>query len=176
VLEALLDAAAAVLAADSLEDTLRRIALQLGALVAYDDLALYELVDAGRTLSPAFAAGRWADEVMAESFSHDEGITGEVVRDRRTRNVRRADLDPQGEVVAGTVDEAEALICVPLLGRTSGDRGAECLSARRAGSVLGDRGGGRRAVRDDGGTRVRLGAPSGRPCAVRPGPTGSPGC
>jgi hypothetical protein len=47
VLEALLDAAAAVLTADSLEDTLRRIALQLGALVAYDDLALYELVDGG---------------------------------------------------------------------------------------------------------------------------------
>jgi diguanylate cyclase (GGDEF)-like protein len=115
VLEALLDAAAAVLAADSLEDTLRRMALQLRALVPHDDLALYELVDAGRTLSPAFAAGRWADEVMAESFSPGEGITGEVVRAKRTRNVPRADLDRQGEVVPGTVDEAEALICVPLL-------------------------------------------------------------
>ncbi len=115
MLEALLEAAAAVLAADSLEDTLRRMAMQLGALVPYDDLALYELVDAESLLSPAFAAGRWAAEVMAESFSRDVGITGQVVRDRRARNVPRVDLDPHGEVVAGTADEPEALVCVPLL-------------------------------------------------------------
>ncbi len=115
VLEALLEAAAAVLAADSLDDTLRRMAMHLEALVPYDDLAVYELVDAGRTLSPAFAAGRWAEEVMAESFSHEVGITGQVVRERRTRNVPRVDLDPQGEVVAGTAHEPEALVCVPLL-------------------------------------------------------------
>ena len=115
VLEALLDAAAAVLAADSLEDTLRRMALQLRALVPYDDLAVYELVDSGRTLSPAFAAGRWADEVMAESLTSEVGITGKVVRERRTRNLPRVDLDPQGEMVAGTEHEPEALVCVPLL-------------------------------------------------------------
>ena len=115
VLEALLEAAAAVLAADSLEDTLRRMALHLRALVPYDDLAVYELVDAGRTLSPAFAAGRWADEVMAESFAHDVGITGQTIRDKRPRNIPRVDLDPLGEVVAGTEHEPEALVCVPLI-------------------------------------------------------------
>jgi diguanylate cyclase (GGDEF)-like protein len=115
VLEALLEAAAAVLAADSLEDTLGRIAMHLRALVPYDDLAVYELVDAGRTLSPAFAAGRWAEEVMAESFPHDVGITGQTIRDKRTRNIPRVDLDPQGEVVAGTEAEPEALVCVPLV-------------------------------------------------------------
>ena len=115
VLEALLEAAAAVLAADSLEDTLRRMATHLKELVPHDDLAVYELVDAGRTLSPAFAAGKWADEVMADSFPHDVGITGQAVRERRTRNIPRVDLDPEGEIVAGTVHEPEALICVPLL-------------------------------------------------------------
>ena len=115
VLEALLEAAAAVLAADSLDDTLRRMALHLRALVPYDDLAVYELVDAGRTLSPAFAAGRWAEEVMAESFPHDVGITGQTIREKRTRNIPRVDLDPQGEVVVGTEHEPEALVCVPLL-------------------------------------------------------------
>jgi diguanylate cyclase (GGDEF)-like protein len=115
VLEALLEAAAAVLAADSLEDTLRRMATHLKALVPHDDLAVYELVDAGRTLRAAFAAGRWADEVMAESFPHDVGITGQAVREKRTRNIPRVDLDPQGDLVAGTVHEPEALICVPLL-------------------------------------------------------------
>ncbi|HVD56346.1 MAG TPA: sensor domain-containing diguanylate cyclase [Thermoleophilaceae bacterium] len=115
VLEALLDAAAAVLAADSLEDTLRRMAMQLRALVPYDDLAVYELVDGARILSPAFAAGRWAEEVMAESFSTEVGITGQVVREKRTRNVPRVHLDPVGEMVAGTDQEPEALVCVPLL-------------------------------------------------------------
>jgi diguanylate cyclase (GGDEF)-like protein len=89
--------------------------MQLGALVPFDDLALYELVDAGRTLRPAFAVGGWADEVMAESFSRDVGITGQVIRETRTRNVARVDLDPHGEVVAGTAEEPEALVCVPLL-------------------------------------------------------------
>ena len=115
VLEALLEAAAAVLAADSLDDTLRRMALHLRALVPYDDLAVYELVEGGRTLSPAFAAGRWAEEVMAESFPHDAGITGQTIREKRTRNIPRVDLDPQGEVVVGTDQEPEALVCVPLL-------------------------------------------------------------
>lgn len=115
VLEALLDAAAAVLAADSLEDTLSRMAMQLRALVPYDDLAVYELVDGDRTLSPAFAAGRWTDEVMAESFPAHTGITGRTIRERRTRNIARVDLDPLGEVVAGTDHEPEALVCVPLL-------------------------------------------------------------
>lgn len=115
VLEALMDAAAAVLAADSLADTLRRMAVHLRDLVPYDDLAVYELVHAGQTLSPAFAAGKWADEVMADSFSVGVGITGEVVRERRARNVPRVDLDPQGEIVVGTAVEPEALFCVPLL-------------------------------------------------------------
>ena len=114
VLEALLEAAAAVLAADSLDDTLRRMAIHLRELVPYDDLAIYELVNA-ELLSPVFAAGRWADEVMAESFSPDVGITGQAVRERRTRNIPRVDLDPQGEIVAGTAPEPEALVCVPLM-------------------------------------------------------------
>jgi diguanylate cyclase (GGDEF)-like protein len=110
-----LEAAAVVLAAGSLEDTLRRMAVQLGPLVPHDGLALYELVDAGRTVRPAFAVGRWADEVMAESFSRDVGITGQVIREKRTRNVTRVGLEPHGEVVAGTAHEPEALLCVPLL-------------------------------------------------------------
>ena len=80
------------------------LVLQLGLLAALvGGLAVYELVDGGRILSPAFAAGRWAEEVMAESFSPDVGITGQVVREKRTRNVRRVDLDPQGEMVAEIV-------------------------------------------------------------------------
>ena len=42
-LEALVDAAAGILAADSLPDTLGRIAHHLGVLLEYDELSVYEV-------------------------------------------------------------------------------------------------------------------------------------
>ncbi len=115
-----MDAAAAVLAADSLEDTFGRITRQLGALVPYDDLVIYEVDRSGSTIRAVFADGSWVEEVMAESFSIDEGITGRTLRERRTLNIPRTDLDPSSETVSGTTDEPEALVCVPLVveGRT----------------------------------------------------------
>ena len=122
----------AVLAADSLEDTLRRMATHLKELVPHDDLAVYELVDAGRTLSPAFAAGKWADEVMADSFPHDVGITGQAVRERRTRNIPRVDLDPpRGDSGGHGAGAGGAHLC-PAPGRASGDRRAQRVPPRRA--------------------------------------------
>lgn len=109
-----MEAAAAVLAADSLEDTLRRMAHRLQGLVPYDDLALYELVPSAREFRPVFAVGTYADEVLAERVPVDEGITGAVLRERRTRNIARVDLHPMARVVTGTSAEPEALVCVPL--------------------------------------------------------------
>ena len=58
-LDALIDAAAGILAADSLEDTLGRVAHHLQALLPYDDLTVYEVDEAGRSLRPVFALGAW---------------------------------------------------------------------------------------------------------------------
>jgi diguanylate cyclase (GGDEF)-like protein len=114
-LEALMDAAAAVLAADSLDDTFGRITARLGELVPFDDLVVYE-VDPSRTrLGAVFADGRWIAEVMAESFGIDEGITGHTLREGKTSNVARSDLHPASRVVSGTEQEPEALVCVPML-------------------------------------------------------------
>ncbi|MBA2239973.1 MAG: sensor domain-containing diguanylate cyclase [Solirubrobacterales bacterium] len=119
-LEALMDAAQAVLAADSLEETFGRITRRLSALVPLDDLVIYEVEAGGARLQPVFAEGAWVEEVMAESFSIDEGITGAAVRAGRVENVPRSDLDPRCSIVAGTDDQPEALVCVPLVvdGRT----------------------------------------------------------
>ncbi|MEA2312946.1 MAG: hypothetical protein QOE28_2914, partial [Solirubrobacteraceae bacterium] len=68
-LEALVDAAAGILAADSLKDTLGRIAHHLAALVPYDDLSLYEIAPGGTTLTPVFARGNWVAEIMANEIS-----------------------------------------------------------------------------------------------------------
>ena len=78
-LEALVDAAAGILAADSLQGTLGRIAHHLAAVVSYDDLSLYE-IDRDE-LRPVFAvAGNPAPIALAE------GVTGWAVRHRRTCN------------------------------------------------------------------------------------------
>jgi diguanylate cyclase (GGDEF)-like protein len=114
-LEALVDAAAGILAADSLSDTLGRIAHHLSELLDYDELSVYEVDRAAAMLVPVFALGAYADEVMADAFPVTEGVTGWVVSNRRTRNVARADLDPIVAVVEGTEMEPESLVSVPLL-------------------------------------------------------------
>jgi diguanylate cyclase (GGDEF)-like protein len=114
-LEALMDAAAAVLAADSLDETFGRITGRLGELIPFDDLVVYE-VDPSRTrLGAVFADGRWIDEVMAESFGIDEGLTGHTIAEGTTSNVARSDLHPASKVVPGTDQEPEALVCVPMI-------------------------------------------------------------
>jgi len=114
-LEALVDAAAGILAADSLSDTLGRIAHHLGELLDYDELSVYEVDRAAGMLVPVFALGAYADEVMADSFPITNGVTGWVVSNRRTRNVARADEDPLVAVVPGTEMEPESFVSVPLL-------------------------------------------------------------
>jgi diguanylate cyclase (GGDEF)-like protein len=115
MLEALMDAATAVLSADSLEETFGRMTGHLGDLVPFDDLVVYE-VDPSRTRRGAvFAAGRWIDEVMAESFGIGEGLTGYTIARGETTNVPRSDQHPASKVVPGTDEEPEALVCVPMI-------------------------------------------------------------
>ena len=56
-LEALVDAAAGILAADSLSDTLGRIAHHLAALLDYDELSVYEV---DRAAGCSCRCSRWA--------------------------------------------------------------------------------------------------------------------
>ena len=114
-LEALVDAAAGILSADSLQGTLGRIAHHLAMLVPFDDLSLYEIEEGGDSLKPVFAVGDWVDEIMAEEISVANGVTGWVVRNRRTRNVPNTLLEPLCTVVSGTDEVAEAFVAVPLI-------------------------------------------------------------
>ena len=116
-LEALVEAAAGILAADSLDGTLGRIAHHLRALLSYDDLTVYEIDDAAGLLCPVFAIGDWVDEVLENPIPLGTGITGWVVANRETRNVANVCEEPLSNVVAGTPDEPEAFVCVPLLAR-----------------------------------------------------------
>ena len=131
-LDGLMDAAAAVLTADSLDQTLGRVVERLGGLVPYNDLTLYEIDRAAGAFVPLFAYGSYCAEVMADCFPLTEGITGATLLEGRARNIARTDLDPVAETIAGTPDEPEAMMCVPL---TVADRTIAMLNVYRYGTA-----------------------------------------
>src|SRR3954462_14871044 len=116
-LEALVEAASGILAADSLQGTLGRIAHHLRALLHYDDLTVYEVDEATGVLKPVFAVGNWVEEVLANPIPLGTGVTGWGVENRRTRNVPNTCLDSVANFVVGTPSNPEAFVCVPLLAR-----------------------------------------------------------
>src|SRR4051812_19559475 len=132
-LEALVDAAAGILAADSLEGTLGRIAHHLRSLLRYDDLTVYEIDDAHAFLRPVFAVGDWVDEILSDPIPLGTGITGWAVANRRTRNVPSSRLESLCNVVAGTPEDDEAFVCVPLLAE---ERVVGALNVYRSGAGM----------------------------------------
>ena len=115
-----MDAAASVLTAESLDETLGRVVEQLAGLVPFNDLAIYEIDRESQLFVPLFAHGTYTAEVMAHSFPLERGITGAAFRAGTARNVPRSDLDPDAGFVIGTQLVPEAMVSVPLkvAGRT----------------------------------------------------------
>ena len=106
-----------VLSEQSLDALLERIADTLAELVPYEDVHIYEADEAKRQLTPVLARSKWADEVMSETFSFGEGITGWAVEHREAVLANQAHLDPRVRFVPGTPVDPEALIAVPLIAR-----------------------------------------------------------
>ncbi len=106
-----------VLSEQSLDALLERIADTLAELIPYEDVHIYEADESNRQLRAVLARGEWADEVMSESFSFGEGITGWAVDHREAVLANQAHLDPRVRFVPGTPIEPEALIAVPLVAR-----------------------------------------------------------
>jgi diguanylate cyclase (GGDEF)-like protein len=106
-----------VLSEQSLDALLERIADALAELIPYEDVHIYEADESQRELTPVLARSEWADEVMRETFSFDEGITGWAVTHREAVLANQAHLDPRVRFVPGTPIDPEALIAVPLIAR-----------------------------------------------------------
>ena len=106
-----------VLSEQSLDALLDRIADTLAELIPYEDVHIYEADEAKRELIPVLARSKWADEVMSETFSFGEGITGWAVEHREAVLANKAHLDPRVRFVPGIPVEPEALIAVPLIAR-----------------------------------------------------------
>jgi diguanylate cyclase (GGDEF)-like protein len=106
-----------VLSEDNPTALLERIADTLAELIPYEDVHIYEADEAKRQLIPVLARSKWEREVMAETFSFGQGITGWAVEHREPVLSNKAHLDPRVRFVPGTPVEPEALIAVPLIAR-----------------------------------------------------------
>ena len=106
-----------VLSEDNPTALLERIAETLAELIPYQAVHIYEADESKRELIPVLARSKWETEVMSESFSFDEGITGWAVVHREAVLANQAHLDPRVRFVPGTPIDPEALIAVPLIAR-----------------------------------------------------------
>jgi len=109
-----------VLAEQSLDALLDRIADALAELVPHDSLTIYEADEPRRLLMPVWARDKWADKILADNCPFGVGLTGWGVEHREPVLVNKAHLDPRTATVVGTPDdEPEALITIPLIARDS---------------------------------------------------------
>jgi GAF domain-containing protein len=106
-----------VLAVQSLDSLLERVADTVGALVPYDALHIYEADNVRELLVPVHVRSEWADEIFRSRPAFGNGITGWAVVERRPVWTNAAHLDPRVMIVPGTPVEPEALITVPLVAR-----------------------------------------------------------
>src|SRR3990172_948757 len=106
-----------VLSEQRLDPLLDRNADTLAEVIPYEDVHIYEADEAKRELIPVLARSKWANEVMSETFSFGEGITGWAVEHREAVLANNAHLDPRVRFVPGTPVEPEALVAVPLIAR-----------------------------------------------------------
>src|SRR5438552_831745 len=113
----LADAFHEVLAEQSLDALLVRIADTVGDLIPLDTLTIYEADESKHVLKPVLVRDVYADEIMSTTISFAEGITGWAARHREAVLSNQAHLDPRVRNVPGTPLEPEALICVPLIAR-----------------------------------------------------------
>src|SRR6201997_921375 len=106
-----------VLAEQSLDALLVRIAQTVGELIPLDTLTIYEADETKRVLKPVLVRDVYADEIMSTTISFSEGITGWATLHREAVLSNQAHLDARVRTVPGTPLEPEALICIPLIAR-----------------------------------------------------------
>ena len=106
-----------LLAEQSLDALLVRIADVVGDLIPHDTLTIFEANETEEILKPVFVRDVYANEIMNTTIGFSEGITGWAVRNREPVLANHAHLDPRVRTVPGTPTDPEALICIPLIAR-----------------------------------------------------------
>lgn len=111
---------------DMVSDKLREV-------VWYDELTFYKVDYDRKMIVAAVSRGPYVEQVMAEEFPMDVGITGWVARTGKAQLINDAQADPRSVPVAGTPEEKEAMMAIPLIGK---DRVAGVLCVYRRGETV----------------------------------------
>jgi len=115
-LEEIIDAAAGVLAAQSLQATLKEMAAALRPIVPFTSLAVYEADLDERRLNPVFAVGRHVEQTLAFAPPLDASITGKAFMRGRLVHLEPGHPWLGSYQLPGTPDdEEEAMIVAPLV-------------------------------------------------------------
>lgn len=114
-LEAIIDAATGVLAAQSLPDTLQGMADALSEIVPYTSLAVYEVDWSARELIPLLATGSYVEQTLRSRPSLDDSITGSAVVRGEVVCLDPGDPLMTQHVMPGTPQsDLEAILVAPL--------------------------------------------------------------
>jgi len=115
-LEAIIDATAGILAAQSLEATLQAMADALSPIVPYTSLAVYEVDWVNRVCNPLLATGSYVEQTMRSRPSLDDSVTGAAVL-RGKLAVHDPDDPVLGQhVMPGTPSsDIESIVVAPLI-------------------------------------------------------------
>ena len=106
-----------VLAEQSLDALLVRIADTVGDLIPHESLTIYQADEAEGTLQPVLSRDQYEQQIMSQTMRFSEGITGWAAMNREAVLANQAHLDPRVRTVPGTPTEPEALISIPLVAR-----------------------------------------------------------
>jgi len=107
-----------LLAEQSLDALLDRIADALADLIPHDTLTIFEVDELTGDLVPMLARDQWAEKILSMRIKVGVGITGWAAQHREAVLTNQAHLDPRVSIVPGTpADEPEALISIPLIAR-----------------------------------------------------------
>jgi transcriptional regulator with GAF, ATPase, and Fis domain len=113
-LEAIIDATAGILAAQSLQATLQAMADALAPIVPYTSLVVYEVAWTERVCIPLLATGSYLEQTLRSRPPLDDSATGTAVLSGEL--VYHGPDDPVlGHVMPGTpVHEVESILVAPL--------------------------------------------------------------
>ncbi len=105
-----------------LRPVLERLVVRTKELLNVSDIALFMVEPGGETLRAEVALGKYADEIKAASLQIGEGIIGDNVLQGRAEIIQHPERDPRTIHIPGTPeadDEAEGLMCAPLISRNN---------------------------------------------------------
>jgi diguanylate cyclase (GGDEF)-like protein len=115
-LEAIIDAATGIMAAQSLEETLQGMSDALAPIVPYTSLAVYEVDWAERMMTPLLATGSYIEQTLSSRPALDDSITGSAVLLREVICLAPGDPLMRQHVMPGTpTSDTEAILFAPLL-------------------------------------------------------------